>query len=108
MHDNPKYVSIQTLKDKIVSPALNTSSFSGFLTNACDILTSDDVLSVIMACSFSLSDEKLMLFCPLHIYFQVTMNSSFGVFYLLMQSISEIIIHNLKRNIKYSQITMTK
>lgn len=51
---------------------------------------SDDILSVIMACSFSLSDEKLMLFCPSCTYFQITMNSNFGVFSMLLQSISGI------------------
>lgn len=90
MHDNPKYLSKQTLKDNIMSPALNKSYLSRFATNTCDILMSDDVLSVIMACSFSLSDEKLMLFCPSRTYFQITTNSDFDVFSILMQSISGI------------------
>lgn len=73
-----------------MSPALNGSSLSGFSTNICDILMSDDVLSVIMACNFSLSDEKLTPFCPSHTYFQTTMNPTFGVFSILTQSISEV------------------
>lgn len=73
-----------------MSPALNGSSLSEFSTNICDILMSGDVLSVIMACNFSLSDEKLMPFCPSHIYFQTTMNSIFGVFSTLMKSISGV------------------
>lgn len=66
---------------------------------------SDDILSVIMACSFSLSDEKLMLFCPSCTYFQITMNSNFGVF--SFSTVAEYIRdQTLKINIKYSQITM--
>lgn len=57
-----------------MSPALNRNFLSGFVTNTCDILMSDDVLSVIMAYSFSLSDEKHMLFCPLRTYIHLFTN----------------------------------